>query len=179
MPTLIRMQYRLFRRSRFLRRTFQYLAGQIESRADLNTVTDDFPVKQIHNRRKVYLFSAYIELGNVRYPFLIRLFCMETASQDIRHNFADFSFERAVFAPPYHCLQPRLRHQTADFLVIDRCSCVTDGCRNPPVAVSSLMSSINIMDMPFQIGIFVFCRLDGQLVIEGQSPTAVQRMALP
>ncbi|HHS1650681.1 TPA: hypothetical protein ACTCZV_001510, partial [Neisseria meningitidis] len=45
LPTLIRMQYRLFRRSRFLRRTFQYLAGQIESRADLNTVTDDFPVK--------------------------------------------------------------------------------------------------------------------------------------
>ena len=110
---------------------------------------------------------------------------METALQDIRRNFADFSFERAVFAPPYHCLQPHLRHQTADFLVIDRCSCVTDGYRNSPVAVSSLMSSINIMDMPFQIGIFVFCRLDGQLVIEGAAwqsdnlQQQFQRMALP
>ena len=110
---------------------------------------------------------------------------METALQDIRRNFADFSFERAVFAPPYHCLQPHLRHQTANFLVIDRCSCVTDGYRNSPVAVSSLMSSINIMDMPFQIGIFVFCRLDGQLVIEGAAwqsenlQQQFQQMALP
>ncbi len=44
---------------------------------------------------------------------------------------------------------------------------------------------INIMDMPFQIGIFVFCRLDGQLVIEGAAwqsdnlQQQFQRMALP
>ena len=56
LPTLIRMQYRLFRRSQFLQRTFQHLADQIESRAGLNTVTDDFPLnKSIIGER--YIFS--------------------------------------------------------------------------------------------------------------------------
>ncbi|MOA04241.1 hypothetical protein D3C78_1237850 [compost metagenome] len=60
-------------------------------------VGDDFPVIQIHHRRKIELLLRHLELGYVTHPFLVGALRDEITLQQIHRYLADSTSVRPIF----------------------------------------------------------------------------------
>jgi len=53
-------------------RGLKYAGNNLEDRPPCHAIRDDLAVVQVHAGRQVELLSAYIELGDIGRPFLVR-----------------------------------------------------------------------------------------------------------
>lgn len=115
-------------------------------------IRHDLAVVQVQHRRQIQFFSGHLELGHVRYPFLVGPFGGELAFQFIRRDAAGLATIGLVLFHAHRAFQVQLVHQPSHHFTVNYLAGVAQGCGHSPVAVAPFMLALDALDQGFQRG---------------------------
>ena len=157
-----------------------------EIRAPRHVERDYLSVVHVQDRRQVQFAGGYVELRDVRRPFLVARGGREVPFVGRFVPFlVDGLVQKEVLAGPVlvafvgvvlplrrYAVDPELRHDPLDLLVVDPVSAVPQLEEDPPVAVSPFVLMVYLLDLPNDFLVFIVFIGFADRVEERGSPEA-------